>query len=133
MTAWENTTKFINTDWTETKQYFERLVLDFKIFEQNSSITMRKGTNESASQATEAAKGNKLRHCITTIAAAAVANIRETTQKKTDKMATQLKLLSDTMATLTKALANKENNGGGNIGGGGNGSSSTGGRSGKKP
>ncbi len=47
-------------------------------------------------------------------------------------METQLKMLSNTIATPTKAFASKENNGGGNIGGGGGSSSSNGGSSGKK-
>jgi hypothetical protein len=45
----------------------------------------------------------------------------------------QLKLLSNTVAVLTKSLANKENNGGGNAGGGGGSSGITGGSSGKEP
>ncbi len=88
--------------------------------------------DKNANQATKAAKGDKLRYYIATIAAAVVAtdkkqdkiaaNICNSTQKKTDEMATQLKMLSNAVATLTKVLANKENNGCGNVGGSGGGS-----------
>jgi hypothetical protein len=144
ITAWESKTKAIKTNWTETKQYFEGLVRDFEIYEQNSSGTMGIGKYKSANQATKAAKGNKLRHYIATIAAAAVAkddkqdmitaNICNTAQKKTGKMVMQLKLLSNAVATLTITLATRKNNGGGNVGSGGSsGSGSTGSSSGKKP
>jgi hypothetical protein len=92
ITAWENKTKAIKTGWTETKRYFEGLVRDFKIYEQNSGGTTAKSKYESANQANEAAKGNKLGHYIATIVAAAVtkfkqqdkiaANICDSTQKK---------------------------------------------------
>jgi hypothetical protein len=108
MIAWENMTEAIKTNWTETKQYFKGLVRGFKIYEQNSSSNTGKGKYKSANQVTEAAKGDKLRHCITTIVAAAIAkddkedkiatNICDIAQKKTDKMAMQLKLLSKAMA-----------------------------------
>jgi hypothetical protein len=136
MRAWENKTKANKTDWTKTKQYFEGLVPDFDICEQTSGSTTGKSKCKSANQATKAAKGNKLRHYIAMIAAAAVAkdknqdkssaNICNTAQKKTDEMAMQLKMLSNAVATLPKALANKENNGGGTIGGSGGSSSSNG-------
>jgi hypothetical protein len=48
-------------------------------------------------------------------------NICNSAQKKTDKMAVQLKILSNTIAKLTKALTNKENNDGSNGGGSGGG------------
>jgi hypothetical protein len=141
MTAWENKTKAIKTDWTETKQYFKELVHNFKIYKQNSGGTTGKSIYKSANQATKAAKGNKLRIFITTIAASAVAkdikqdevaaNIYDSMQQKTDKMGMQLKMLSNAVATLTKALAKKENIGGGNVGGGGRSSNS--GSGGKKP
>ncbi len=61
---------------------------------------MGKSKYKSANQATKATNGNKLRHYIATIAAAAVAkdkkqdkiatNICDTTQKKTNEMAMQL-------------------------------------------
>jgi hypothetical protein len=37
------------------------------------------------------------------------ASIRDTTQKKTDKMAAQLKSMHDAVTKLTLTLANKEN------------------------
>ncbi len=48
-------------------------------------------------------------------------------------MAMQLKLLINTVATLTKALANKESNGGGNVGSSSSSISSTDGSREKKP
>jgi hypothetical protein len=146
MTVWENKTKAIKPNWIETKQYYEGLVHNFEIYEQNSGGTTAKSKYESANQATEAAKGNKLKHYIATIVAAAVAkdkkqdkiaaNICNSAQKKTNEIATQLKMLSNAVAMLTKAPANKENNGGGNVGGGGSGGGSSGSNSisgGKKP
>ncbi len=145
MTAWENKTRAIKTDWTETKRYFKQLVRNFKIYKQNSSGTIAKSKYKNANQATEAAKCDKLRHYIATIAAAAVTkdkkqdkiagNIRDSAQKKINYMVMQLKMLSNAVVVLTKALANKENNGGSNIGGGGGGgsSSSNGGSGGIKP
>ncbi len=95
MTAWENKTEAIKTNWTKTKQYFEGLVHDYKIYKQNSSGTTGKGKYESTNQAIKAAKGNKLRHYIATITPAVFAkddkqdkiatNIWDTAQKKTDK------------------------------------------------
>ena len=98
------------------------------MYEQNSGSTASKNKYESANHATETAKGDELRQYIAQIAAAAVAkeekhdeltaSIRDTTQKKTNKMAEQLKSLADTVAKLTLALANKENEGGNGSGGG---------------
>ncbi len=49
--------------------------------------------------------------------------IRNSTQKKTNEMVMQLKMLTNAVAKLTKTLANKENNGSSNVGcsGGGGG------------
>ena len=122
MTTWENKDEAIKNDWTMVKQYFEGLVRDFEVYEQNSGGKAGKNKYESANHAAEAAKGDELRQYIAQIAAAAVAkeekhnelaaSIRDTTQKKTDEMAAQLKSLADTIAKLTLALANKENEGG---------------------
>jgi hypothetical protein len=49
-----------------------------------------------------------------------VANICDSTQKKNDKMAVQLNMLSNAIAKLTVALANKENNPNGGSGRNGN-------------
>jgi hypothetical protein len=143
MTAWENKTKALKTDWTETKQCFEELVCNFEIYEQNSGGTLGKNKYESAKQATKAAKGKKIRHYTAAIVAAAVGkdkkqdktatNICNTIQKKNNEMVMQLKMLSNAIAMLTRALANKDNNGG-NVGGGGgsDGSSGSNGSSGRK-
>ncbi len=133
MTTWENKDESIKNDWTMVKQYFKGLVRDFEVYEQNSGGTTGKSKYESANHAADATKGNKLRQYIAQITAAAVAkeekhneiaaSIRDTTQKKTDEMAAQLKSLHDPVAKLTLALANKKNkrgNGGGSGGGGGN-------------
>jgi hypothetical protein len=104
------------TDWTEEKQYFEGLIQDYEVYEQNRGGTARKGRYKSANQAAEANKGNEIRKYIAKIATAAVAreekqdeittNIRDSAHKKTEKMAAQLKMLSDAVAKLTTALAN---------------------------
>jgi hypothetical protein len=39
MTAWENKTNTIKTDWLEAKRYFEGLVPDFEAYKQNSGGT----------------------------------------------------------------------------------------------
>jgi hypothetical protein len=114
------------------KQYFEGLIRDFEVYEQNSGSTAGKSKYKSANHAADAAKGDELRQYIAQIAAAAfakeekhdeiAASIRDTTQKKTDEMAAQLKSLHDAVPKLTLALTNKKNergNGGGGGGGGG--------------
>jgi hypothetical protein len=117
MTAWENKTKAIKTGWTETKGYFERLVCNFEIYNQNSGGTTGKSKYKSANQATKAAKGNKLRHYISTIAAAVVAkdkkqdkiaaNICNSVQKIPNEMATQLKSSATLLPQSQKHLPTK--------------------------
>jgi len=131
MMTWENKDEAINNDWTMAKQYFDGLVHDFEVYEQNSGGTADKNKYESANHAADAAKGDELRQYIAQIAAAAVAkeekhdelaaSIHNTTQKKMDEMAAQLKSLHNTVAKLTLALANKENEGGNGGGGSGGG------------
>ena len=111
------------------KQYFEGLIRDFEVYEQNSGGTTGKNKYESVNHAANAAKDNELCQYIVQIAAAAVtkeekhdeitANIGNTTQRKTDEMAEQLKSLHEAVAKLTLALGNKENTGGNGSGGGG--------------
>ena len=111
MTTWENKDKAIKNNWTMAKQYFKGLVRDFEVYEQNSGGTAGKNKYESANHAADTAKGNELCQYIAQIAAAAVAkeekhnkiaaSIRNTTQRKTDKMAAQLKSLHDAVAKLT--------------------------------
>jgi hypothetical protein len=115
----------------DSEQYFEGLVRDFEVYEQNSGGTAGKNKYESANHAADAAKGNELRQYVAQITAAAVAkeekhdeiaaSIRDTTQRKTDEMAAQLKSLHNAVAKLTLALASKENAGGNGGGGGGGG------------
>ena len=129
MTTWENKDEAIKNDWTMAKQYFEGLIRDFEVYEQNSGGTAGKHKYESANHTADADKGDELRQYIAQLAAAAVAkeekhneiaaSICDTTQKKTDKMAAQLKSLHNAVAQLTLALANKENTGGNGGGGGG--------------
>jgi hypothetical protein len=119
MTTWENKAKIIKTDWDEAKQYFKGLTCDFEVYKQNSGGTMGKGKYDSANATADAGKGDELRQYIATIAAAAavakedkqnklVANICDSAQKKNNKMVAQeLKMLSNTIAKLTVALANK--------------------------
>ncbi len=131
MTTWENKDEATKNDWTMAKQYFKGLVRDFEVYEQNSGGTAGKSKYESVNHAADAAKGDKLRQYIAQIAAAAVAkeekhdkiaaSICDTTQKKTDEMAAQLKALHDAVTKLTLALANKENERGNGGGGGGGG------------
>ncbi len=120
MTTWENKAEIIKTNWDEAKQYFEGLICDFEVYEQNSGRTVGKGKYDSANATADAKKGNELRQYIATIRAALVAkedkqdemaaNICNSTQKKNDEMAAQLKMLNNAITKLTVALANKENN-----------------------
>ncbi len=115
MTTWENKWGAIKNDWTMAKQYFEGLIRDFEVYEQNSGGTTRKNKYESANHAANATKGNELRQYIPQIAATAVAkeekhdeiaaSIRDTTPRKTDKMVEQLKSLHDAVTKLTLSLA----------------------------
>jgi hypothetical protein len=131
MITWENKAEIIKTDWDEAKQYFDGLIRNFEVYEQNIGGTVGKGKYDSANATADADKGDELWQYIATIEAAAVAkedkqdemaaNIRNSAQKKNDEMASQLKMLNNAVAKLTVALANKENNpnkGGGRNGGG---------------
>ncbi len=134
MTEWENKPKAIKNSFNKTMTYFEGLVRDYKVYEQNSGGTAGKHNFESAYQATEADCSNKLRQCITGITKAAVAqkeqaaNIYNSAKVMTDTMTAQIKAVLDQIAQLTRAIANKENapngGGGGNSGSGGGGSGS---------
>lgn len=101
----------IKNDWTMAKQYFEGLVRDFEVYDQNHGGMTGKSKYESANHAADAAKGDELQQYIAQIAAAALAkeekhdeiaaSIFVTTQKKTDDMAVILKSLQHTVAKLT--------------------------------
>jgi hypothetical protein len=115
MTEWENKTEAIKNDFNKAKTYFEGLVRDYEVYTQNSGGTAGKHNFESANQATKANCGNELIQYIAGIAQAAVkqeeqaANIRDSTKASTDAIAAQIKTMSDQIAQLTKAMANKEN------------------------
>ncbi len=132
MTEWENKTKAIKNNVNKAKTYFKGLVQDYKVYEQNSGGTAGKHNFKSANQATKANCGNELHQYIAGIIQAAVkqeeqaANIRDSTKASTDAMVTQIKAMSDQIAQLTKAMANKENAPNSSSSGGG--SSSSGGR-----
>ncbi len=111
ITTWENKAEIIKTNWDKAKQYFEGLIRNFEVYEQNSSKTMGKGKYDCANATADADKGDELRQYIATIVAAAavkedkqdelVANICDSTQKKNNKMVAQLKMLSNAVAKLT--------------------------------
>jgi hypothetical protein len=115
MTEWENKPEAIKNDFNNAKTYFEGLIRDYEVYKQNSGSTAGKHNFESANQATKANCGEELCQYIAGIAQAAVkqeeqaANIRDSTKASTDTMATQIKAMSDQIAQLTKAMANKEN------------------------
>jgi hypothetical protein len=115
MTVWENKPEAIQNDFNDAKTYFEGLVWDYEVYKQNSGGTAGKHNFESVNQATKANCGDELCQCIAGIAQAAVkqeeqaANIRDSTKVSTDAMAAQIKAMSDRIAQLTKAMANKEN------------------------
>jgi hypothetical protein len=139
MTEWENKPEAIKNDFNNVKTHFKGLVRDYEVYEQNSSGTASKHNFESANQATEANRGNELFQYIAGIAQAAVkqeeqaANIRDSTKASTDAMAAQIKDMSDQIAQLTKAMANKENAPNGSSSRGGSGSSGSIGRDKGKP
>jgi hypothetical protein len=58
MTEWENKPEAIKNDFNDAKTYFEGLVRDYKVYEQNSGGTTSKHNFENANQATIANHGN---------------------------------------------------------------------------
>ncbi len=116
MIDWENKPVVVKDNYNQAKLYFKNLVKDFEMYTQNSSGTAAKQGYESANMAADI--GNKLRKYIQeiTIAVAAekelVANISKETKAKDAQilaMTTQIKTLSDTVATLMKSFGNKVN------------------------
>ncbi len=93
MTEWENKTEAVKNNFNEAKTYFEGLIRDYEVYEQNSGGTAGKHNFESANQATKADRSNELCQYIARIAQAAVkqeeqaANIRDSTKASTDAMA----------------------------------------------
>jgi hypothetical protein len=107
--------------------YFKGLVKDYEVYVQNSRGTAGKHKFESANQAAEAHRGDKLHQYIAGIAQAAVAqeeqatNIHDSTKASSNAMAAQIKVMLDQIVQLTKTMANKENSTNGRRGGGGGG------------
>jgi hypothetical protein len=107
MTEWENKPEAIKNDFNDAKTYFEGLVRDYEVYEQNSGGTAGKHNFESANQATKANHDDELCQYIARIAQAAIkqeeqaANIRDSTKASTDAMAAQIKAMSDQIAQLT--------------------------------
>ncbi len=124
MTEWENKPEAIKNNFNNAKTYLKGLVRDYKVYKQNSGGTAGKHNFESANQASKANRGNEQHHYIARIAQAAVkqeeqaANIHDSTKASTDAMAAQIKTMSDQIAQLTKAMANKENASNGSRSGG---------------
>ncbi len=138
MVTWENTPIIVKDDYTQAKAYFENLVKDFETYTQNSGGESEKMGYESANQMADV--GNEIRKYIQDITSATVvdkrrtaenlANINEASRAKDaqiDSIAAQIKFLTNTIALLSKSLANKEKNSSGGKVGGGNGSRRNGG------
>jgi hypothetical protein len=108
-------------DWyTQAKAYFENLVKDFETYTQNSGGKIGKMGNESANHMVDV--GNKIRKYIQDFASATVADKERTAENlaniskasrakdaQIDSITAQIKLLTNTIALLSKSLANKEN------------------------
>jgi hypothetical protein len=135
MVAWENKPILIKDDYNKAKQYFETLVKDFKTYTQNSCGTVGKAGYDSTNQVADV--GNKIQKYIQEIASATVpdktktaalaANISKATKTKDAQIGSitaQTKLLTDTVALLSKSFSNKENNSSNSGGGGSSGSGS---------
>ncbi len=132
MVTWENKPVIIKGNYAQAKAYFENLVKDFKTYMQNSGGTAGKMGYESANHMADV--GNKIRKYIQDIASATVADKERTAELaaiiskvsrakdvQINSITTQIKLLTNTVALLSKSLANKENSGGGGNSGGRNG------------
>jgi hypothetical protein len=128
MVTWENKPINIKDDYTQAKAYFKNLVKDFETSTQNSGGKTGKMGYESTNHMADV--GNKIRKYIQDIASATVADKEKTAENLTniskaprakdaqiDSIMAQIKLLTNTVALLSKSLANKETNGsGGNDG-----------------
>jgi hypothetical protein len=143
MTIWENKDELTKNNYAKAKLYFERLITDAETYAQNSGGMVGKKGYKSANQMADV--GNKIRKYIQEIASATVAdkeksaewaaNMNESEKKKDakiDVMTMQIKILTNAVAALSKAIATKENvnpnrGGGGNDGGGGGSGGSGGG------
>jgi hypothetical protein len=125
MTEWENKPEADKNNFGKAKMYFEGLIKDYEIYEQNSSGTVGKNNYQSANQTTNADSSDELYKYIAGIMQAAVAqeeqaaNIHNSTKVSTDAMVTQIKTLTNQITALTRVMANKENIPNGRGGGGG--------------
>jgi hypothetical protein len=140
--AWENKPIFIKDNYNKAKRYFETLAKDFETYTQNSGGTVGKAGYDSVNQVANV--GDKIQKYIQEIASTTVANKAKTAElaaniskvtkakdAQIDSITAQIKLLTNTVALLSKSLANKENNrsnigGGGSSGSGGGGSGGSG-------
>jgi hypothetical protein len=128
MITWENKPIIVKDNYTQAKASFKNLVKYFKTYMQNSGGKTGKMGYESANYMADV--GNKIRKYIQDIASATVAgkemtaenldNISKASREndaQIDSITAQIKLLTNTIALLSKLLANKENNGSrGNVG-----------------
>ena len=125
MVTWENKPIIIKDDYTQAKLYFETLVRDFETYTQNSGGGAAKMGYDSANHVADV--GDEIRKYIQEIASATVADKEKTAEMaanmseaakakdaQIDSITAQIKLLTDTVALLSRSLANKENNGGWN-------------------
>jgi hypothetical protein len=123
MVTWENEPVIIKDNYVQAKTYFKNLVKDFKTYTQNSGKKNGKMRYESANHMTDV--DDKIRKYIEDIASATVANKGKTAELSANiskaswakdvqitTIIAQIKLLTNTVALLSKSLANKENNGG---------------------
>jgi hypothetical protein len=137
MVAWENKPILIKDNYDKGKRYFKTLIQNLETYTQNSGSTVGKAGYNCANQVANV--GNEIQKYIQEIASATVAdkaktaelaaNISKATKTKDTQISSitaQIKLLTDTVALLSKSLANKENNSS-NSGGGGSGGSGSGG------
>ena len=141
MAEWENKPEATKDGFNEVKIYFEGLVREYRVYTQNNGGTASKHNFESANQTAKANHSNKLCQYYVGIAQAAVnqkeqaVNIRNSMKASMDAVAAQIKAMSDQIAHITKAMANKENvlNGGGGGTSGGHGGKRDNGQTKRKP
>jgi hypothetical protein len=128
MVTWENNPIIIQDYYTQAKAYYKNIARDFETYMQNSGGKTGKMGYESTNHMAD--MGDKIRKYIQEIASTTIADMERTAgnlaniskasrakDAQIDSIMAQIKLLTNTVAILSKLLANKENNGsGGNIG-----------------
>jgi hypothetical protein len=113
----------VKDNYAQAKAYFENLVKDFNTYTQNSGGTAGKLGYDSSNHMADV--GNEIRKYIQDISSASVAykertadlaaNISKVSRAKgvqINSITAQIKLLTNTVALLSKSLANKEDNSG---------------------